>query len=101
MKKREAIPRERSETVRQELKRLLENKELSVGELSKTVRKSEKEVYDHLRHLQEAGVLKITAAACGGCGYAFDRRAKVTKPGKCPKCKGTFIKEPLFFVRTK
>jgi predicted Zn-ribbon and HTH transcriptional regulator len=101
MNKKEPVPRERSETIRQELMRLLAGRSLSVNTLSQEVGKSEKEIYDHLQHLQRAGVLVIIAAECGSCGYTFATRTKVKKPGKCPQCKGTFIKEPLFTVKTR
>jgi predicted Zn-ribbon and HTH transcriptional regulator len=101
MEKRESIPRERRETVRQELMRLLAGRNVPVSALSQEVHRSEKELYDHLQHLQKAGVLVIIPAACGSCGFMFEARTKVKKPGKCPKCKGTYIKEPLFSIKIK
>ncbi len=96
MKAQEKIPEERNVTIRQEVLKLLEYGELTVGELSKEIGKSEKELYDHLEHLLESNSLVIIPAECLKCGYIFEKREKVKKPGRCPECKGTYIKQPMF-----
>lgn len=96
MKNQEKIPEERNETIRQEILRLLECSELTIGELSKEIGKSEKELYDHLEHLLGFKSLVIIPAECLKCGYIFETRKKTKKPGKCPKCRGTYIEEPMF-----
>lgn len=101
MKNKIKIPEERNETIREELLRWLEGRELTVGELSKVVGKSEKEIYDHLEQLQKSGLLVIIPAECGKCDYIFESREKVKKPSKCPKCKSTYIKQPLFTVSSR
>lgn len=99
MKVRETIPEERRLTIRQEIVRLIGEGDLEVGDLSKAVGKSEKELYDHLEHLFRAKALLIVPAECLHCGYLFSKREKVKKPGKCPQCKGTHIKQPMFRAR--
>ena len=96
MKTRERIPEERHVTIRQEIVMLLADAELTVGELSKKIGKSEKELYDHLEHLLQAQALDIIPAECQKCGFSFAVRRKVKKPGRCPQCKGTYIKSPMF-----
>ncbi|HIJ78920.1 MAG: ArsR family transcriptional regulator [Desulfobulbaceae bacterium] len=96
MTTREKIPEERSVTIRQEVLRVLEDAELTVGELSKIIGKSEQELYDHLAHLRGAKSLIIIPAQCLACGFIFRNREKVKKPGKCPKCKDTHISQPMF-----
>ncbi len=101
MKAQEKIPEERNVTIRQEvLKLLAEYGELTVGELSKEIGKSEKELYNDLEHLLKSKSLEIIPAECLKCGFIFEKREKVKKPGKCPKCKNTFIKNPMFTVTT-
>ena len=100
MGKREMIPQARHETIRQELANCLDGRKIPASALSKRVRKSEREIYDHLEQMRLSGLLQITPARCARCGYAFDSRQKTKKPGKCPKCKGTFIKEPLFSMQS-
>jgi predicted Zn-ribbon and HTH transcriptional regulator len=101
MKNKIKIPEERNETIRGELLRWLEGGGLTVGELSKVVGKSEKEIYDHLEQLQKSGLLVIIPAECSKCGYIFESREKVKKPSKCPRCKSTYIKQPLFTVASR
>lgn len=96
MKVKEKIPEERCSTIRQEIVAYLEYDELTVGDLSKKIGKSEKELYGHLEHLLQSKALAIVPAECLKCGYVFEGRGKVKKPGKCPNCKGTYIQPPLF-----
>ena len=95
---KEIIPKERNETIRQELMRLLEGNQLSASDLSKEIRKSEKEIYDHLEQIKRSGLLIIIPARCNDCGYIFEKRDRPKKPGKCPRCKGTHIEQPLFSI---
>jgi predicted Zn-ribbon and HTH transcriptional regulator len=96
MKTKETIPEERDVTIRQEIIDLLGESKLTVNELSKEIGKSEKELYNHLEHLLRSKSLVIIPAECLKCGYIFEKRAKIKKPGKCPKCKNTYIKQPIF-----
>ena len=98
MKNKEKIPEERNETIRQEILRLLECSELTIGELSKEIGQSEKELYDHLEHLLGFKSLVLIPAVCLKCGYIFEKREKIKKPGKCPKCRGTYIEAPMFTI---
>lgn len=65
---------------------------------------SEKEVYGHMEHihktLERSGrPLVVTPAECTQCGFMFKKRGRLTKPGRCPVCRGESIREPLFEVR--
>ncbi len=95
------VPAERQETVRQEITSLLEGETLSAKEMSSIVRASEKEVYDHLGHIQKNRAVKLRTvpAECRKCGFVFRKRQRLKKPGKCPVCKGELIKEPLFSIK--
>jgi predicted Zn-ribbon and HTH transcriptional regulator len=42
----------------------------------------------------------IAPAACRKCGFLFDAH-KLHKPGKCPRCKGTWISEPVISLEEK
>ncbi|WLQ11948.1 transcriptional regulator [Hahella aquimaris] len=101
MKSKTPIPQERNETVRRELMSVLLDGAFTVGSLSKLIGKSEKEIYGHLEHLQKTGSLNIEPARCGKCDYVFEDRSRVKKPGKCPKCKSTFIDEPVFSAKSR
>jgi predicted Zn-ribbon and HTH transcriptional regulator len=74
----------------------------SVSELAELLDTPPKTVADDLQHLLRS--LKhrperavITPARCRQCGFVF-RGDKLRKPGKCPRCKGTWISEPLIAI---
>lgn len=97
------VPAERHGTVRREIISVLEGRTLSAKEISAEVRISEKEVYDHLEHIQRTlnkkdHHLAVFPAECTKCGFVFKKRERLKKPGKCPVCKGEKIQEPLFSV---
>jgi len=56
------------------------------------------EVLEDLRHIDrtlrhEHARLRIEPAVCRKCGFVF-RADRPSKPGKCPRCRGTWISEP-------
>jgi predicted Zn-ribbon and HTH transcriptional regulator len=99
------IPVERHETIRQKIVSVLEGQTLSAKEISSHVMVSEKEVYEHLEHIQKTlnkreRNLIITPAECKKCGFVFRKRDRLKKPGRCPVCRGELISEPLFSIKT-
>ena len=98
------IPEERRETVRRQIMSILAAGTVSAKDLSSEVRIPEKEVYEHLDHIRKTmskrdHQLAVTPAECAKCGFAFSKRERLKKPGKCPVCKGELIREPLFSLR--
>ncbi len=106
-KKKPAAPRvpvDRQETVRQEIISALAGRALSIKDISAFVRISEKEICAHLRHIRRTvnnrgQSLLVTPAECKKCGFVFQKRKKLKRPGRCPVCRGETIKEPLFEIR--
>jgi predicted Zn-ribbon and HTH transcriptional regulator len=100
------IPVERQETIRREIISVLVGKTLSAKDISADVRVSEKEIYEHLEHIQRT-ISKsehnfiVTPAECKKCGFIFRKRDRLKKPGRCPVCRGESIQEPLFSIRKK
>ncbi|MEJ2199533.1 MAG: transcriptional regulator [Desulfuromonadaceae bacterium] len=97
--KKEPIPAQRGETIRQGMLALLQQQSLTVRELSTQLRSSEREVYPHLQHLrlslQRSGfALKILPAVCQDCGFLFSKRDRLKKPGRCPVCRSELIQPP-------
>ena len=61
------------------------------------------DVEDDLRHAlrsaKAAGCeILVVPARCRSCGFTFDEE-KLSKPGKCPQCRGTRLYEPQISVR--
>jgi predicted Zn-ribbon and HTH transcriptional regulator len=98
------VPVDRQETIRQKIISTLEGRTLSAKNISGTVRISEKEVYEHICHIQKTVhkrnyKLIITPAKCKRCGFSFKKREKIKKPGKCPICRSEAIREQFFSIR--
>jgi predicted Zn-ribbon and HTH transcriptional regulator len=92
------------QTIRHAMIDLLCGEPVSARELSRRLGIREKEVCDHLAHIERtAGArrkkLTILPFACLDCGFVFRDRKRFTRPGKCPRCRGTHIEVPRFQLR--
>jgi hypothetical protein len=90
---------------RRDLVPLLLDNTMSLSEIARAVQETPKDVLDALGHLVKSSKhaeyeLIVTPAECRKCGFEF-RTDKLSRPGKCPECKGTWIHEPLFQVRRR
>lgn len=92
----EPIPKERSRTLRQQLRGLLKEKAFTAAELSRETGYPEKDVYEDLDTLLKTGDASILPAECRSCGHVFGNRSRASKPGKCPRCRNTRIRPPAF-----
>jgi predicted Zn-ribbon and HTH transcriptional regulator len=96
-------PKPRAETLRQALTAALRERPQTARELSGAVRIAEREVLDHLAHLERslaaAGEqLVIEPARCKSCGFAFEARARHGRPSRCPECRSERISTPRFSI---
>ena len=90
---------------RRDLVPLLTGRSLTLSELAREVHEKPKDVIDALAHLQKSSrhadyELVVEPAECRKCGFEFGTD-KLSRPGKCPKCKGTWIFEPRFTVQSR
>jgi predicted Zn-ribbon and HTH transcriptional regulator len=74
---------------------------LTARELSGAVGIPEKDVAEHLAHLEKSlkasgGRLVVLPAECLACGFIFRERKRFTRPGACPECRATRIDPPAF-----
>ncbi len=70
----------------------------SLSELAEQLDMTQKDVDDDLQHLlrslkREGLRAVIEPASCRHCGFTF-RKDRLRKPGKCPRCRQTWIREP-------
>lgn len=84
---------------RRDLIPLLLDKKLSLSEIARAVNEKPKDIIDALTHLAKSSKhsdyeLMVEPAECRKCGFEFSTD-KFSRPSKCPKCKGTWIFEPL------
>jgi predicted Zn-ribbon and HTH transcriptional regulator len=58
----------------------------------------DEELQHVLRSARAAGhVVRVEPARCKTCGFTFDE-TKLTRPGKCPSCRGSRLFEPLIGI---
>jgi predicted Zn-ribbon and HTH transcriptional regulator len=88
---------------RKDLLKLLSEQPRSVSSLARHLGLARGDVEDDLRHAirsaRAAGHrIDILPASCRACGFTFDDQ-RLSKPGKCPACRGTRLYEAQVFVR--
>ncbi len=96
----------RDRTIRQQIVDLLSEDEMSARELSQAIGIREKEVYDHLSHIARSTAaqskrLTVQPSRCLICGYVFEDRKRLTRPGRCPRCKRSHLQEPTYRVSSR
>jgi predicted Zn-ribbon and HTH transcriptional regulator len=62
------------------------------------------DIADELRHAIRSAeasghIVIVEPARCKACGFEFDR-STLTRPGRCPACKGSRLFEPLLRIQT-
>ncbi len=90
-------------TIRQQLIFLLEQGEMSARDISQELKIQEKEVYEHLVHIKRTlksrkKTLHVDPFYCLICDYVFKDRQRMTKPGRCPKCKKSHIQGAMYRI---
>jgi len=90
-------------TVRQKIIALLTEAEMDARELSREVGIKEKDVYEHLAHIDRSlaakgGRLAVRPSECLNCGYVFEDRRRLTRPGRCPRCRESHLMNPSFKI---
>ena len=90
-------------TFRKDLLTLLTDQPRSVSALARELGLKRGDVEDDLRHAlrsaRAAGhAIVVVPARCRTCGFTFNEE-KLTKPGKCPACRGTRLYEPQVSVQ--
>jgi predicted Zn-ribbon and HTH transcriptional regulator len=87
---------------RRELVDLLRGKMLPLSEIARIEKTRVQDLADDLEHLKKSlkheGLrLLVEPAACQKCGFVFTK-GRLLKPGRCPKCRSTWIDEPCVGV---
>jgi hypothetical protein len=83
---------------RRELLDLLRGRLLPLSEVARHEKVRVQDLADDLEHLRKSlkheGLrLVVDPARCQKCDFVFTK-GKLLKPGRCPKCKSTWIDEP-------
>lgn len=93
-------------TVRHDLLELLRGEPQSARGLSRALGIAEREVLDHLSHIQRSlarshETLVVEPASCLVCGYTFRQRTRLSRPTRCPECRSTHLSAPRYCIRPK
>ena len=86
-------------TLRRQLIELLSGEPRSVSSLARDLGITRGDMEDDLRHAlrsaRAAGYqIDVLPARCKTCGFVFNAE-KLSKPSRCPACKGTRLFEPM------
>jgi predicted Zn-ribbon and HTH transcriptional regulator len=92
---------ERTESARQALTEALSRGPSTLRELSQAVGLTEKEVAEHLPHVQKSAkrakqLFVVDPATCHRCGFTFTDRKRFKTPSRCPSCKSERIHAARF-----
>jgi hypothetical protein len=90
---------------RRDLIPLLLDQKMGLSEIARAVHEKPKDVLDALTHLAKSSKhsdyeVVVDPAECRKCGFEFSED-RFSRPSKCPKCKSTWIFEPLIGVVRK
>jgi len=85
-------------TRRHELIDLLSREPRSLSSIAREMGLRRDDVEEDLRHALKSATAQghqvvVVPARCKDCGFVFDAQ-RLTKPGRCPSCKGSRLFEP-------
>jgi len=90
-------------TLRRQLIDLLSDAPRSASSIARDMGLRRSEVEEELQHALKSAVaaghrIEVIPARCKDCGFVFgvDR---LTKPGRCPSCKGSRLFEPQITIK--
>jgi len=84
---------------------LVSSEPRTASSLARELRLDRRDLENDLQHMitsaRAAGhVVIVDPARCKKCGFVFDQ-TRLSKPGKCPECRGSRVFEPLIRVERR
>src|SRR4030042_6799881 len=90
-------------TLRKKIAEALEGDSRDLLEIWKLFGMKEKEVLDHIIHIEKSAHHRgftVEPASCQQCGFSFNKRTRLSTPGRCPLCKSEHISPPRFKINS-
>jgi predicted Zn-ribbon and HTH transcriptional regulator len=86
-------------TIRRQLIELLSHEPRTASSLARQLGLHRGDVEEQLRHALRSALasghqVEVIPARCKQCGFVFEAD-RLSKPGRCPSCKGSRLFEPL------
>ena len=101
--KAEPVPTERGATIPSLIRAALTAGPKTARELSGELHLAERDVVRHLEHLERSlreadALLVVEPPACLSCGFVFRKRERLSRPSRCPACRGERLTSARFAV---
>jgi len=92
-------------TLRRQLIDLLSDAPRSASSIARDMGLRRSEVEEELQHALKSAVaaghrIEVIPARCKDCGFVFGED-RLTKPGRCPSCKGSRLFEPQIRIKQR
>ena len=93
------------QTPRRRLIELLTGTLLSSYQLAQLMGIPERQVEEHVAHIvktiarDRSRTFVLEPSECRDCAFAFRERTKLTRPGRCPRCRSEAITSPRYGIR--
>jgi hypothetical protein len=91
-------------TPRQRIIDLITGTTLSSRQLAQLLGIAERQVEAHLTHVvrtverDRSRRFVLEPATCPDCGFVFRGRTRLTRPSRCPRCRGEHITAPRYGI---
>ncbi|WP_447978554.1 transcriptional regulator [Candidatus Nitrospira bockiana] len=98
---------ERDQTPRQALIAILTGSLRSSYELARLLGLPERQVEEHLAHIvrtlarDRTRRFVLEPAECPDCGFVFRGRTRLTRPSRCPRCRGEGVTGPRYGIEPR
>jgi transcriptional regulator len=91
-------------TPRQRIADLLTLAPMTAQQIAAVVRMSERQVEEHLGHIRKTVArdrslrFVLHPSECKECDFVFRDRSRITRPSRCPRCRGESLTDPRYSI---
>jgi predicted Zn-ribbon and HTH transcriptional regulator len=95
------------QTPRQQIMELITGTRRTARQLAELVGIPERQIEEHLAHIVRSVTpdrtrrFLLEPSECQDCGFVFRARTRLTRPGRCPRCKSEAITPPRYGIELR